>query len=94
MYGGYKIPVGRSGLLLLPQKEKAKENWRKSHYESLNNKWRSRNAVTVNEMGGVCGACVCRLWRAKLDKKRPVGAHRPTWEDNIQTEWVPVGRTG
>ena len=55
MYGGCKIPVDRSSLLLLPQKEKAKENWRKSHYESLNNKHRSRNAIRVNEMGGVCG---------------------------------------
>jgi hypothetical protein len=41
-------------LLLLPQKEKAKENWRKSHFDSLN-KFCSRNAIRVNEMGGVCG---------------------------------------
>jgi fatty acid-binding protein DegV len=55
VYGGCKIPVDRSHLLLLAQKEKAKENWRNPHYENLNNKYRSRNAIRVNEIGGVCG---------------------------------------
>jgi len=55
MYGGCKIPVERSSLLLLPQKEKAKENWRISHYERLNNKYCSRNAIRASEMGGACG---------------------------------------
>jgi hypothetical protein len=26
------------------------------------------------------------LLRTKLDKNRPVGAHRPTWDDDIQKQ--------
>jgi len=67
IYGGCKMSVDRSSLLVLPQKEKAKGNWRKWHYESPNNKYCSRNAIRVKEMGRECGTDG-GIWKAKLEK--------------------------
>jgi len=83
-----------------PKRDEVTGEWRKLHYEELNDLYCSSNIVRVNkieknEMGGSCSAYGCEERRIQgfgmeTVGKRPLGRPRRKWENNIKVDLQEV----
>ena len=77
-----------------PKRDKVTGEWRKLHNEELNNLYCSHNIVRVTKSRRMRWAeHVARIGERRVahkvlvgkpEGKRPLGRHRPRWEDNIE----------
>jgi hypothetical protein len=87
-----------------PKRDEVTGEWRKLHYEELNDLYSSLNIAWaiksrimrwtgyVASMGERRG--VYRVVVGKPEGKRPLGRPRPRWKDNIKTDLQEVGCGG
>jgi len=87
-----------------PKRDEATGEWRKLHYEELNDRYSSPNIVQVTKsrrmrwvghvarMGERTG--IYWILAGKPVGKRPLGRHRHRWEDYIKMDFQEVGCEG
>jgi hypothetical protein len=70
-----------------PKRDEVTGEWRKLHYEDLNDLYSSPNIVRVIKSIRV-------RWAGRTEGKRPLGRPRRRWEDNIKMDLHEVGCGG
>ena len=88
------------------RRDEVTEEWRKLHYEELNDLYCSPNIAGVIKsrrmrwaghvacMGERRGVRVCRVLVRKTEGKLPFGRPRCRWEDNIKMDFQEMGCGG
>jgi hypothetical protein len=88
------------GKIFGPKRDEVTAEWRKLHNEELHDLYSSsiifrvKKSISMRLTGHIARMGESRVSVGKLERKRPLGKPRRTWEDNIKMNFQEVGFAG